>query len=142
MTYSKCRFSKFKKSVARSVFGELQLTQMSLNFSGCNLKSRGLGAKLCVALLLFHFERNYDVLKWKSPCFSLNKNINFDKDETESKMENPTHSFREMKLVLISELRIKSKTAMSCSSRKKKRVHFSKRGKFFNICVLSENIVY
>ena len=30
----------------------------------------------------------------------LNKNINFDKNETEQKMENPTHSFRETNLVL------------------------------------------
>ena len=41
----------------------------------------------------FYFERNYDVLKLKSPCFLLNKNKNFNKNETESKMENPTHSF-------------------------------------------------
>ena len=34
----------------------------------------------------FYFERNYDVLKSKSPCFSLNKNIiKFNKNETESK---------------------------------------------------------
>ena len=37
----------------------------------------------------FNFERNYDVLK--SPCILLNKNINFDKNETETKMENPTN---------------------------------------------------
>ena len=30
----------------------------------------------------------------------LKKNINFNKKETESKMENPTHSFRETNLVL------------------------------------------
>ena len=43
-----------------------------------------------------------------------------------SKMENPTHSFRETKLVfqLIYESQIKSKTAMSWSSRKKKEEHF------------------
>ena len=29
-------------------------------------------------------------LKLKSPCILLNKNINFKKNETESKMENPT----------------------------------------------------
>ena len=40
----------------------------------------------------FYFERNYDVLKSNSPCFLLNKNIEFDKNKTESKMENPTHS--------------------------------------------------
>ena len=43
--------------------------QISLNFktSSCNLKIRGLGAKLCVASLLFNFETNYDVLKSKEP---------------------------------------------------------------------------
>ena len=35
--------------------GKLQLTQILLNFqtSGCNLKIRGFGAKLCAAFLLF-----------------------------------------------------------------------------------------
>ena len=47
------RHCRFKKSVTRSAFGELQLTQISLNFktSCCNLKIRGLGAKLWVAFL-------------------------------------------------------------------------------------------
>ena len=35
-------------------------------------------------------ERSYDVLKSKSPCILLNKNVNFNKNETKSKMENPT----------------------------------------------------
>ena len=63
-----------------SVFGELQLMQISLNLktSCCNFKIRG------------NFERNYDVLKSKGPYILLNKNINFNKNETESKMENPT----------------------------------------------------
>ena len=43
----------------------------------------------------FNFERNYNVLRSKSPCILMNKNINFSKNETESKMEYPTHSFRE-----------------------------------------------
>ena len=42
----------------------------------------------------------YDVLKSKSPCFSLNKTINFNKYETESKMENAVNDFRKTKLVL------------------------------------------
>ena len=42
----------------------------------------------------FCFERNYDVLTLKSPCFLLNRNTNFNKDETESKMENPTQFYR------------------------------------------------
>ena len=48
----------------------------------------------------FNFDRSYDVLKSKSPFILLNKNINFNKNETESKMENPTHTCRESKLVL------------------------------------------
>ena len=49
------RFSGFKKFVTGSVFGELQLTQISLNFknSCCSLKISGVGATLCVAFLLF-----------------------------------------------------------------------------------------
>ena len=101
-TFSKLRFSGFKKFFTPSVFGELQLTQMSLNFktSCCNLKIRRLGAKLRVAFLLFNFERSYDVLKSKRPCILLNKNINFNKNETESKMQNPTYSFRDTNIVL------------------------------------------
>ena len=51
----------------------------------------------------FNFERNYDVLKSKkpkNPCFLLNKDISFDNNETEWKMKNITHGFRETKLVL------------------------------------------
>ena len=43
---------------------------------------------------------NYDILKSNSPCILLNKNINFNPNETESKMENPTHTVREMNLAL------------------------------------------
>ena len=48
----------------------------------------------------FKFERNYDFLKLKSPCFLLKENVNFNKNEAESKMENPSHTFRETNLVL------------------------------------------
>ena len=48
----------------------------------------------------FNFETNYDVLKSKSRCILLNKNVNFTKSETDSKMENPKHSFRETNLVV------------------------------------------
>ena len=75
--------------------------QISLNFqtSCCNLKVRGLGAKLCVAFI-FKVERNYDVLKSKRPCILLKKNVNINKNKTELKIENPTHSFRETNVVL------------------------------------------
>ena len=54
--------------------------------------------------------------------FLLNKNMNFNKIETESKMENSAYSFREKSLVLqlIQESQIKSKTMMSWRARKKK----------------------
>ena len=53
--------------------------------------------------------------KSKSPCILLNKNINFNKIEKESKIENLTPSFRETNLVfqLVQESEIKSKTVMS-----------------------------
>ena len=63
------------------------------------------------------FEKNYEILKSKGPCILLNRSINFDKKETESKLENPTHSFRETNLQFIEELQIKSHTVMSRSSR-------------------------
>ena len=96
----------------------------------------------------FYFEKNYDVLNSRSVCIWLNKNINFNKMETESKMENPSHSFREINLVLqlIQKSQIKSKTAMSWSSRKKKEGIFVpfilSEGNFFKICDLSQCIVY
>ena len=70
----------------------------------------------------FNFERIYDVLKSKSPCILLNENRNFNKNETDSKMENPKHSFSNPNLVLqlIKKSQIKSKTVMSWSMRKKK----------------------
>ena len=56
VAYSKCRFSKFKMFVSKSVFGEHQLTHISFNLTFCcNLNMRGMRAKLCVAFLLFLF---------------------------------------------------------------------------------------
>ena len=48
--------------------------------------------------------------------------MKINKNETESKMENPTHSFREMNYVFhpVKELRIKNKAVMRWSSWKKK----------------------
>ena len=91
-----------KKFVSRSVFGELQLAQISLNFkiSCSNLKSEGWEQDYVWLFCYFNFERNCYVIKSKSLCILLNKNKNFNKDETESKMENPSHSFRETNLVL------------------------------------------
>ena len=56
----------------------------------------------------------------------LNKNIDFNKNDTESKMENSTHSFRETRLVLliIKESQVKSKTdELQLAEEKKSIVH-------------------
>ena len=96
----------------------------------------------------FYCERNYDGLKLKIPSFLLCKNIKINKNKAEWKMEYLTHSFREITHVLqfALEWRIKSKTPMSWSSRKKEEsifcnVYFVRRT-FFNIWVLSQCIVY
>ena len=87
---------------------------------------------------------NYDILKSKSPCFLLNKNINFNKNTTESKMDNSTHSFRETNLVLqlIQELPIKSNTVISLGSPKKKEgifctTSFLQTNFFKHLCFIS-----
>ena len=69
MIYSKLRFSKFKKFVSRSDFGEPQLSQILLNFqtSCCNLKSRGLVVRVyfvhsifnCIFSLKIEFYLNF-----------------------------------------------------------------------------------
>ena len=54
----------------------------------------------CVWLFYyFNLERNYDGLESNSPCILLTKYINFNKKETESKMESFTHGFKETNLV-------------------------------------------
>ena len=96
----------------------------------------------------FNFERNYDVLKLKGPWILFLKNVNFNKNKTELKMENPAYSFRETNLVLqcIKESQIKCKTVMSWSTQKKKRGHFLYRlfclKDFLKIFVLSQCIMY
>ena len=88
----------------------------------------------------FNVERNYCVLKSRNLLSSLNKIIKFDKNEKDSKMENPTHGFRDTNpiLQLIWESQIKSETMVSWSSQTKKEgifctVYFVRR-KFF--CIL------
>ena len=84
----------------------------------------------------------------KSSPILLNENVNFNKNEKQSKMVNPTHCFREKNLLLelIQELQIKSKTVMSWSSRKKKEGIFVpfilSEGHLFKIYVLSQCTVY
>ena len=70
---------------------------------------------MCAFSIILILKGNYDVLNSKSLGILLNKNMNFNKNETESKMKDPTHSFREVNFVLqlIKDSQIKSKTVMS-----------------------------
>ena len=92
------------KNLSPSQFlGKPRLTQISFNFkNSCwNSKIREIWEQNCVWLFYyFNLERNYEVLKSKSSCILLNKNINFNKNETKSKMDNPTTSFRETNFAL------------------------------------------
>ena len=85
-----------------------------LRLLGATYKSEVWEPKCVWLFYYFNFERNYGVLNSKSSWILLNKNINFIKNKTEWKMENPTHSFRENILVLqlIQELQVKSKPVM------------------------------
>ena len=78
----------------------------------------------------FNFKSNYDVLKSKSQCISLIKSINLNKNETELKMENPTNTFRE-------NLELANKKIGHFLYRL-----FCPKEIFFNICVLSQCVVY
>ena len=99
--YSKLRFYKFKKFVCRSVSGELQPTQILLNFKAFyrDLKIIGLEAKWEVweqnyvsIFFYFYFANNFDVLKSKRLCFLLNKNINFKKKTRQNWKWNIPHT--------------------------------------------------
>ena len=75
--------------------------KISLDFKTCcNLKVRSLGAKVCVAFVLFSFWKELWRFKVKESMCFVEKNINFNKNGTESEMENPTQSFRGANLVL------------------------------------------
>ena len=93
------RSSKFKKFVSRSVFVELQFTSLNFKLLVATWKSEAWEQNCVWIFYYFNFEKNHDILKLKSPYSSWNKKVNFNKNETGSKMENPTHSFREMNLV-------------------------------------------
>ena len=101
LTFSKFRFSKFKKVCLQVRFLRIPTHADIIEFSNfcCNLKIRDLRAKL-VAFPLFLFWKELWRFKSKSPSFLLNKNINFNKNETKTKKENLTHTFRKMNLAL------------------------------------------
>ena len=79
-------------------------------------------------------------LRWKKKRFK--QNIN--ESKTESKMENPTHSFTETNLR--QESQIKSKNGIVGARERKKRPFFVPfilfERNFFNLCVVSQCIVY
>ena len=90
------------KSLSPDQFlGSSSSCRLLLNFqTSCfNLKIRGLGAKLCKAFLSIILILK-GIMTFQSTRFVLNKNINISKNETESKMEKPTHTFREMNLLI------------------------------------------
>ena len=100
---SNIQSSKFKKYVTKSVLGELQFTQLSLNF----INTRGLEVKMCATFLLFLFQ--------KSSCVLLIKIIIFNKNKTQSIMTNLV-----LQLVQQSQLKIKTVMSMSWSPRNEK----------------------
>ena len=116
---------------------------MALNFksSCCNLK---IWEQKCVWLFLyFNFERNHKVLKSQESVLFVEQKFKLNKNKTESRMENLTHSFIETNLVLqlIKELQIKSKTVMSWTLQKK-RGHLSHhlfclKENFLHLCFIS-----
>ena len=65
MTYSKLRFQKIKNFVSRSPFGELQLTQISLNFQTfCrNFKIKGMFSKVRAHITVVFF-LTYTKILW------------------------------------------------------------------------------
>ena len=89
------------------------------------LKNQWSGYKnLCSFSIILNLERNYNVLKSKNPCFLSNQNINFNKDETESKMENPTYAFRETNLCASTHSKLKVKFCWVGARERKKSAFF------------------
>ena len=121
----------------------------------------------------FNFKKNYDAFKSNSPCMLLNKNVNFNKNEAESKIENPRGTLCFSPCMLLNKnvnfnkneteskkenprgtlcfssyknRKLKVKLLRVGAREKKKRAFFVpfilSEGNFFNICVLSQCIVY
>ena len=96
----------------------------------------------------FHFERSYEVLKSKSPCILLNKNINFNNNETKSKMENVNTVLERRTLCSSSydNRKLKVKLWWVGVRKRKKRAFFVPfilcDRNFLKICVLSQCAVH
>ena len=64
----------------------------------------------------FDFQRNFDILKLKSSYILLKKDINFNKNKTELKIENPTQFQRDKPCASApTRMQIKRKTVISWS---------------------------
>ena len=68
-----------------------------LNFL-LQLKIKSWSKSVCGFIILIL--KGFYVLKSNSPYFLLNRNINFNQIETEFKIKNPTHTFRDLNVVL------------------------------------------
>ena len=86
---------------------------------------------MCGFSIILLLKRIMTIFKTKSQRILLNKNINFNKSETESKMENPTHVLERQTLCFSSYKNRKLKV---------KLWRVGKRGHFFVSLVLSEGI--
>ena len=73
----------------------------------------------------------------KSPCFLLNRNVNFNKNKTESKIKNPILSFGEASLKSHLKARIKSQTVIERKECIFCNVYFVRRKFFQHLCLIS-----
>ena len=96
-TLLKLQITAFKKFVTGSVFGSSNSCRFHwvLKLLLATEKSDVWEQNYVQLFYYFKLERSYDDLKSKSPCILLNKNINFNKNEMEWKMENPTQFYRD-----------------------------------------------
>ena len=98
-------------------------------------------------LFYFNFGRNYDALKSKNPCILLNKNINFNKNETELKMENLTVSQRQtLCFSLYENCKLKVKLWWVGACERKRRAFFAlflcPNEIFYYLCFISIYCVF
>ena len=106
------------------------------------------GSKTVYGFSIILIWKEYDVLKSKSPCILLNKNIVFNKNKTKPKMENPKLVLERRTLCFSSYKyrKLKAKLWWVGAHKRKKEAFFVpfifSEGKFFKICVLSQFIVY
>ena len=98
-TFSKLRFSGFKKFVTRSVLASRY--HWILKLLVATYKS-DVWEQNCVWLFYdFNFERSYDVLKSKSSCILLNKNTNLIKTKRNRKWKK-AHTVLERRILCFS----------------------------------------